>query len=251
MTLKELSELIGKSENTIKTQFKRTAAQLLEKKGIILTKQGRGDNVEYFVEYTDDRRADNLYKEAKTDIILSQNSISYPAFEFLIFLTLATTPMLVFRGSYGEFLKYVQIREREDNIEKLKRALEELSNKDIVMYNIDKTNNNYFVASIYRKVEEETKIGIEMVRECKRLQEEYNKKEWISLLKTWIGIKILHENQPYTQRELAELTGQSEYTVREASKILEKSNIFKTSKVFVKGTWICLGKNVDLNAFCN
>lgn len=243
MTLKELSELIGKSENTIKTQFKRTAAQLLEKKGIILTKQGRGDKVEYFVEYTDDRRADNLYKEAKTDIILSQSSISYPAFEFLIFLTLATIPMLVFRGSYGEFLKYVQIREREDNIEKLKRVLEELSNKDIVMYNVDKTNNNYFVASIYRKVEEETKIGIEMVRECKRLQEEYNKKEWISLLKTWIGIKILHENQPYTQRELAELTGQSEYTVREASKILEKSNIFKTSKVFVKGTWICLGIN--------
>ena len=50
MTLKEVSLLLGKDENTIYKNFKRTQ-DTLRKRGIILSRWGRGDNVEYEIEY--------------------------------------------------------------------------------------------------------------------------------------------------------------------------------------------------------
>ena len=50
MTLEEASIRLGKSETTLRDQFPRTKANLA-KKGIILTRQGRGQNAEYFIEY--------------------------------------------------------------------------------------------------------------------------------------------------------------------------------------------------------
>lgn len=54
MTLKEVSEKLGLSENTIKLHFPRTKETLL-KKGIVLIKEGRGDKAVYKIDY--------LYKE--------------------------------------------------------------------------------------------------------------------------------------------------------------------------------------------
>lgn len=51
MTLKEAAIRLGKSENTIKNQFPRTRDNLA-KKGIILTKEGKGDSAQYFIEYS-------------------------------------------------------------------------------------------------------------------------------------------------------------------------------------------------------
>lgn len=50
MTLKELSIRLGKSEKTLKYGFNRTKKNL-EKKGIIITKIGRGSSASYFIEY--------------------------------------------------------------------------------------------------------------------------------------------------------------------------------------------------------
>ena len=54
MTLNEVSEKLGLSENTIRLHFPRTKSTLL-KKGIVLTKEGRGDKAVYKIDY--------LYKE--------------------------------------------------------------------------------------------------------------------------------------------------------------------------------------------
>ena len=54
MTLKEVSEKLGLSENTVRLHFPRTKDTLL-KKGIVLTKEGRGDKAIYKIDY--------LYKE--------------------------------------------------------------------------------------------------------------------------------------------------------------------------------------------
>ena len=51
MTLEEASIRLGKSETTLRDQFPRTKANLA-KKGIILTRQGRGSQAEYFIEYS-------------------------------------------------------------------------------------------------------------------------------------------------------------------------------------------------------
>lgn len=50
MTLQEVSLRLGKSEETIKNQFPRTRDNLA-KKGIILSKVGKGASAEYFIAY--------------------------------------------------------------------------------------------------------------------------------------------------------------------------------------------------------
>jgi predicted transcriptional regulator len=50
MTLREVAQQLGKSEKTIYKNFHRTQ-ETLAKKGIILTKWGKGENTEYEIEY--------------------------------------------------------------------------------------------------------------------------------------------------------------------------------------------------------
>ena len=50
MTLKEVSQLLGKSEKTIYYNFARTQENL-RRKGIILSRWGRGKDAEYEIEY--------------------------------------------------------------------------------------------------------------------------------------------------------------------------------------------------------
>ena len=54
MTLEEASIRLGKSETTLRDQFPRTKANLA-KKGIILTREGRGSQAEYFIEYSSEK----------------------------------------------------------------------------------------------------------------------------------------------------------------------------------------------------
>ena len=54
MTLHEVCKILGRSESTLMTAFNRTKANL-EKKGIILIKEGQGKNAQYFIEYKEDK----------------------------------------------------------------------------------------------------------------------------------------------------------------------------------------------------
>ena len=249
MTLQEICDKLDLSESSIKTNFARTQKILL-KKNIKLIKNGRGAAATYEIEYLNDNRAMTIYEEVKEDIILSNESMEFPNWEFLVFLAIVTTPMIVFRGSYKEFLQYVQMKDSENNLKNLKEALEGLASRDIIVYMIDKTDEDYFIATIYRKIEEDMKIGVDMVKECKRLQEKYHKQSFIPLLKTWLGVQILIENQPFVIRDIVNITGLSEYAVKESHKILKESEIYKASKAF-KTINCCVGVNAELNGFYN
>ncbi len=50
MTLKEAAQQLRYSETTLYKNFKRVQ-QTLKKKGIILTRWGKGENAEYEIEY--------------------------------------------------------------------------------------------------------------------------------------------------------------------------------------------------------
>lgn len=84
--------------------------------------------------------------------------------------------MLVFRGSYEDFLNYIQLKISEENLRDLKSTLEELMEREYISYTIDKTDNNYFVAALYRKREEQMHIGIGMVKTCKQIADAANKR---------------------------------------------------------------------------
>ena len=249
MTLQEVCEKFNISESSVKTNFTRTQKKLL-KQNVKLIKVGRGDAATYEIEILSDNRAMTLYQEVKEDIVLTNESIEFPNWEFLVFLAIVSTPMVVFSGSYKEFLDYVQVKPTEANITALKEALENLLDKDIINYIIDKTDNNYFIAGIYQKVKEDMKIGVGMVQECKRLQEKYNKKSFVPLLKTWLGVQMLIDNQPFTIKDLMATTGLTEYAVKESHRILKESDIYKTSKAY-KDMHKCIGMNTELNGFYN
>lgn len=55
MTLYEVCKILGKSETTLVTSFKRTQ-QNLAKKGIILIKKGKGKSAEYIIKYQEENK---------------------------------------------------------------------------------------------------------------------------------------------------------------------------------------------------
>jgi len=84
--------------------------------------------------------------------------------------------MLVFRGSYEDFLNYIQLNVTKENLDELKVTLQELSDNEYISYTIDKTDENYFVAALYRKREEQMHIGIGMVKTCKEIADSAHKR---------------------------------------------------------------------------
>lgn len=249
MTRKELSEQYNISETTIKSQFPKTQKKFLEKYNLILTKQGRGDKTQYFVEIAagSDGRALTMMKEQKREVILAEKGFSTLLdFNFMVFLGICMTPMTTFYGSYEDFLKYIEVKATPANILKLKEALLLLYSNGYIKYMIDETNEDYFWAGIFFAVRKKMAIGIGMINRCQELAKQYGKKSWVPLLKTWIGIQYMYDKQPFTMKELCNLTGLSEYQIRESKKILEHDNLFITSKAYI-GYDTCIGSKIDLN----
>lgn len=247
MTLQELCEKYKVSESSVLNAFPRTQKSILKKYGVKITKEGRGASATYREEFEDDKRAETLFEESREIISLNNESVMLASWEFMVFLAIVTTPMFVFRGSFEDFLRYVQVTINDTNVISLKEALENLKDRDFISYQIDKTNENYFVAALYRKVEEDMQIGIGMVRDCKKLAEKYNKRSWVPLLKTWLSINVLTEHQPYTMKEIEAMTGLSMYQIRQSTDILKESNIFRMSKAYANSVR-CLGTVADANA---
>ena len=257
MNIEEVSKLLNVSISSLETNFPKTKLKM-EKKGIILDKKGRGKNAVYTVKYTNlfnDTRALSIFEENQKEVFMSEETLNLAEFEFYIFLAIVLTPMMVFRGSYTDFLKYMDIPHpgSKKNKELLIKALESLAEQKVIMYNVDDSageDDVYFVATILRKAEKDMELGIGMVQECKRLQEQYHKRSMIPLLKVWLGVQVLSNRQPYNTNDLVKLTGLSIYSIRESNKILQESNVYKTSKAYINYT-TCIGQNVDLNAFYN
>jgi len=251
MTIEEVAKRFGVSETSLKGAFPRTQKAILKKWGVHLIKKGRGDGVTYEVqEEKADLRALTLYDEIKDDIAIDEESVKLMTWPFIVFLTIVSTPMLVFRGSYTDFLEYIQLTVTDENIEELKITLEELMNREYISYTIDKTDNNYFVAALYRKREEQMHIGIGMIKTCKQIAEAANKRSWVPTLKTWIGMQMMAERKLFKMEDLAQATGLSPYQVRENRKLLEANDIFRTTQVYADYQ-TCIGTTVELNGFYN
>lgn len=251
MDVKEVCTMFDCSQSSLLTNFSRTQSTIYKKYHVLIQKKGRGKNAIYQI-IKDDSRALTLFKEEETRaVMLDTNSMKEMMdLRFAVFLGIIMTPLQVFRGSYVDFLKYIQMNNTQNNRNNIKEALEFLAQKDYIHYAVDKTNKNYFFAGIYRKVEEEIKVGISMVKVCKQLADQNHKRSWVNLLKTWLGIKYLYiqDLQPYTVKDLSDLTGLSPYQIRESGKILQKAQTFITDKVY-SGYMRCIGKEAMLNGF--
>ena len=246
MTLEEVAVKYGVAQSSLKNAFPRTQASILKKHGVTIKKIGRGVSATYIEEWLDDQRAVTMYEETKNTVMISSETLAMINWDFHVFLGIITTPMLVFRGSYEDFLRYIATPVNNNNIWELKIALEHLAARDYINYTIDKTNANYFMAALWYQTEKDMEIGIEMVKTCQQLAKSYNKRSWVPLLKTWLGVQMMSKHQPYTVKDLAHATGLSEYQIRESNKILQDCEVFRTSRAYADYQR-CIGTNVDLN----
>lgn len=249
MNLKEVCQKFNYSQSYVTKNFKKFQNAIYKKWGIILIKEGRGSNVQYIIT-EDNSRALTLYQQDDTrTVMLSKSSLKHIMnMDFATFMGIIMTPLQVYRGSYADFLKYIEVNNTVSNKENLKNSLNFLSQNDYIHYEVDKTDNEYFFAGIYKKTEEEITVGLEMIKVCKHLAMKYNKRSWVPMLKLWLGIKYLYiqDLQPYTVQDLIDLTGLSAYQIRENGKILQNDNAFMTDKVY-SGYARCVGKQVELN----
>lgn len=250
MTLEEVCKKYDVAESSVMSAFPRTQKSIIKKHNVKLIKHGRGKTATYTEEVLCDNRALTMYKETKDEMMIDKVSFNLGNLDFCCFIAIIMTPMLVFRGSFSDFCKYMEIKDTKENITAVKGALSSLEERGFISYNLDRTDKTYFVAALYRKVEEEMKIGIDMIRTCKEIADKNNKRSWVPLLKTWLGVQLAADEQPFTVERLQQITGLSAYQVKESKKLLEKNELFRTSRAY-KAYNKCVGSKVELNGFYN
>ena len=248
MTRKELAEKYNISEESIKTNFNRVQKSLLKKYGLVLIKAGRGESADYQVTDIEGHtpRALCMSQETSHQVMINSDSLQAVDFNFVVFLGICVTPMKTFYGSYEGFLEYIEVPKSKKNIQILKDALTNLSANQYIEYIVDKTDDNYFNAFIFKKVREDMALSLDMTMRCQKLAKKYNKQSWVPLLKTWIGVQYMYDKQPFTLAELCDVTGLSLYQVKESKKILEKDELFVSSRAYIAYDK-CVGSNVELN----
>lgn len=254
MTKEEVCKKFNISESMIDKHFSRAQEKILKEYSVQLTKKGRGASAVYEIsDYQTLEVAHSIkfIQDAHKEVIMDRTIFSELVdWNFMIFIGIITCPFITFRGSYKDFLTYVGVKNiTADCINKLKKSLEEMSECGLIMYSIDPTNTDYFWAGVYRKVETEMKIGIDMIQRCIRLQEENNMKSWVPILKTWIGLQIIvlnEKKETFTLAELEKITGVNQKMLTKCKKILEKDNLFITSRAY-SVDFICKGSNINLN----
>ena len=121
MTLKEVTAKYNISESSLQQNFKKTQKSIMKKYGVIINKRGRGASAVYtdeIIRSEADTRALTMYEETKENISMESEMFNTLVdWDFIVLLAILTTPLLVFRGNYTQFLEYVKIKPNPDNIQ--------------------------------------------------------------------------------------------------------------------------------------
>lgn len=248
MNVEELSKKYNVSISSLQRNFKRTQQSILKKHGVQIVKNGRGSNATYIEIIGDDKRKEDMFQALEPiKSGVCKNDLSMSNFTFNVFLGLITTPMLVFRGTYSDFLRYIKITDNEENKTKLKKALNNLIEDHIIGIMTDTTTNEEVITiSLIRAAEKEMKIGMNMIITCRMLSKKYNKKDWIPLLKVWIGTELLSKEQYYTKKQLQDMTGLTKYQIDDCGNILKECCIYKETRAYAAFSR-CLGTQTIMN----
>ena len=245
MTIEEVVEMFGYSQNSIKKSFKRTAEAIKKKYNIDLIKCTTKDGIRYQI--FEDKRALTIYQETD-DIFITLESLSYEEYEFYIFLAIAASPFSAFRGKRQDLLKYIGIKVNKKNIEMLNSILKILVEKECIGFQEDE---DFIILYLRSHLENKYPIKVNMLRESQKIVDENHKNfnKIPQLVKVWEAIRICYENQPFTYAEISNMTGLSYKQIRDVKRLLEQNDVFKTSRA--GSYFLCEGMKVDLNAFVN
>lgn len=256
MNTKEVCKLLKVSESTLKTKFKRTQ-EAAEKEGYILTKIGRGKAATYKVEVLDSdfSLAETMFKEVRSDIKVEQNWLGMSQIEFNLLLMLLVCPMKVFRGTYLDMAKYLEMTPRTATYNSLKDALALLQSKGFILITLDE---DIVVVALKRRIEREyLNFNSELMGISKIIAAKKGIRSWVSVMKVWLAVRVAvaESVDRVVSERLQELTGLSQNTIKKCLEGLAEHDVLKSKKIIVvnenKQFVKCLGKKIELNGFYN
>lgn len=253
MTAQEVSEKYDISLSSLTSNFPRSQDTIYKKYGVKLEKIGRGKTAQYHVasfNHSDPSRALTLYQSLENNQLSASTAAGLVDMHFLVFIGIVSSPQRAFRGSYIDLLNYLEIKPSAEAIDNVRMVLTALAEKDYIMYMEDKTNNMYFMAGILKKAEDDMELEIEAILGFKRLVEK-SRKSWIPLMQVYLTLHFIA--QPCTVKDISQITGLTEYRVRDSLSIFEKNNIILKNTIICKDpisqSFYCLGSNIDINTF--
>lgn len=176
MNTTEMANYLGVTESSLKknfTQIKKSKA----KQGINITKEGRGDKTEYFVNI---QPFSSFYNSKSEKLYFDDNFFKLPNFCTLVAfaMVMINSQQTAISMTYSDFLKYIEIEPTHRNIQTLKEALEHMSDENLINYMPDKrTPDKAFLASWVYDVQQQYKVQIEFFAECKKLIEKHDKSQ--------------------------------------------------------------------------
>lgn len=233
MTAEEVCKELNISMSALKGHFKRTVESVEKKTGRRIIKSGRGENTVYEILDNTETRALTFYEEdnAQKELFVNEETIQLENLAFNAFLGIIVKPMAIYRGTFKDFLNYIGVRATDNNVGALKIALQVLLEQGLIFGGIDKTDENWFHAGLYRAVEKKIGLDTAQIRKCREIADRENKQTWVPILKTWVAIGMLSEGEQmkdhFVIQDIIDITGLSKYTITESTKLLKKYNIYK------------------------
>lgn len=256
MTAEQLAEAYDISVKSITSNFPRTQAAIEKKCGDRIEKEGRGKNARYIVKdfsRIDQTRAVTIYESQEMNKLPMKEAVGLMDINFFTFVSIVGSPQRTFRGSYYDLLHYMEIDAQPQDIETIKRILHELADDGLILFMEDNSvpDDPYFLAAVRHKAEKEMSLDINMLLRLQEIAKQENRKSWFPLMKVYIAVALLQ--QPCTIKKLSDITGLSDYKVRDCLVALEKNNILikEVERVTdpLEGVSYCIGTRVTLNAF--
>ena len=244
MTAKQVAEMFGYSQNNLVKNFKRTSSAIKKKYNVDIIKCKSANGTFYQI-FEEQKRALTIYEEEK-NIPITYQSLSFEAYEFIIFLALAASPQGVYRGTRQDLMKYIGLKKNKKNIQKLNFVLDTLVNNNYIGMVEDQS---YIVVYLRTAVEKEMDLSINILRESRRIANQNNRQftKIPQLIQVWQAVRLCEQNQPFTYADLKQITGLSYAQIRDAKRLLEDNYAFLSSRA---GSYFkCLGMNVQLNGF--
>lgn len=241
MTVEEFSATYGYSISSIKRNFVRTKTAIEKKYSVEVIKYDRGKGIEYAII---PKRAPTMYEEKEEKVRVPFDLLKMDDWFCFVLIGIVRTQFHVFRGSLKQFLQYLDLDKRKENVDKIKKILEDYSEQNGGPFVVFKHKDKYFI-SIDQDFEKQQVLTLAMLKKCQEIiKNQENKKRCtkiIHLLKVWQAYRINEKkgNHLVTDRDLKQYINLSDSQLRQAKKMLKSAGVINMKR---EGTYdVCIG----------
>lgn len=240
------------TESGIKNKFKRTQENM-KNRGYTLEKEGRGDKTKYYIILDEYDSGIDLYDVEKRRLTIPKVVLQQAKdFDFVVFTGIVFTDNAFYLGTRAKFLERIGLAPNKKNIQLLTDALESLSAKGYIKYDLDvyKNMERLYITALLKLIDE-IRLGLPMIKVAQELSIK-NKCSWGDLLRVWTAVGYLVFNKGYENivfSDIEKLTGLTRYKIRKYIDILNSEDVLvaRNDYYIEDGMWYCAGKKIIMN----